>query len=292
MKKSRFLIIIYIVSIIVISLPMKFKDSRADVIMLSSRGLGNFLPEENCNLIMTNASVMFNIDAVYYRRNITLEFNGNYTIYNPGEIKNVILVAPFSTEFKNLEATCEIKVNNTPISFGFLDYNFTDSPWEEYLDWHYMGRRKFITINTTFPTNDSITIQYSFDAYIEIFEHDDALEIFYDVGTSRAWNGTITERVEFKVYGKNPDSYSKYRKDSFEYNCTISDIEDGLSYVWEWKNEIINAGSVYIYYSYYNPWGRISFILIFILVYGGIAVLCITLLLLRRRRKRIKQNFS
>ncbi|MFW9901070.1 MAG: hypothetical protein ACFFDY_07250 [Candidatus Thorarchaeota archaeon] len=292
MKKKRLYFLLYITFIVVLGFPEFIPESRADVVMISSGGVGNFLPEENSNLSMTNASVMFNIDAVYYRRNITLEFNGNYTIYNPGEIKNVILVAPFSTEFKNLETTCEIKVNNTPISFGFLDYNFTDSPWEEYLDWHYMGRRKFITINITFPANNSITIEYSFNAYIEVFENDDALEIFYDVGTSRAWNGTITERVEFKVYGKAPDSYSKYRKDSFEYNCTISDIEDGLSYVWEWKNEIINAGSVYISFSWYM--GRIPFILVIILIYGGLAAFCIILLLLLllwRKKKRVKQNF-
>ena len=89
---------------------------------------------------------------------------------------------------------------------------------------------------------------------------------------SRAWNGTVSERVEFKVYGKPPDYYSSYRKDHFEYNCTISDITNGKSYAWEWENEIINVNSVYISYSYYNPWVRLIPIILFPSLFGGIII--------------------
>jgi len=283
LKKNRLVMWIYIILIIVLSLPINIKESKADVVMIHRKGLGNFLPEENVSLIMTNANVIFNIDAVYYRRKININFNGNYTIYNPNEAKNATLVASFSTDFKNLESSSVIKIENTPISYGFLEYNFTDSPWEDYLDWGYMGNRKFIIINVTLPENDSIIIEYSFNAYIDIYESIDGLQIFYDVGTSRAWNGTITERVEFKVYGKHPDSYSKYREDQFEYNCTISDIEDGQSYLWEWENEVINVDSVYISFSYYNPWGRL---LPFILFPSLAAALIISVILIRRRANR------
>jgi len=262
---------------------MNINESKADILMVYRQGLGNFLPEENVLLMMTNANVIFNVDAVYYHRKININFNGNYTIYNPDEAINTTLVAPFSTDFKNLESSCVIKIENTAISYGFLEYNFTDSPWDEYLDWRYIGHRKFIIINTTFPENDSITIEFSFDAYIDIFEDYDGLDIFYDVGTSRAWNGTITERVEFKVYGNRPDSYSEYREDIFEYNCTIFDIEDGISYLWEWENEIINVDSVYISFSYYNPWGRL---IPFILFPSLIAGFIISLVLIRRRANR------
>ncbi|KKL63542.1 hypothetical protein LCGC14_2174060 [marine sediment metagenome] len=70
------------------------------------------------------------------------------------------------------------------------------------------------------------------------------------MGTSRAWNGPITERVEFKVYGKLPDSYSNY---SSEYNCSVSDNEDGISYAWEWENKVISVDRVYIKYYYNDP---------------------------------------
>lgn len=293
MKKKRLYFLLYITFIVVLGFPEFIPESRADLIYVNRTGIGNFLPESDVPLKMTNASVVFNIDAVNYRKKINLNFSGNYTIYNPVEAKNLTLVAPFSTDFINLESSCVIKIENTTIPYYFLEYNFTLSPWEEYLDSRYIYGRKFIVINVTVPENDSKTIEYSFDAYIDGLDSYDAVDICYDVGTSRAWNGTITERVEFKVYGKRPDSYSAYRKDYFEYNCTISDIEDGYSYLWEWENEIINVNSVYIAYFWSNYWGgRIFFILIFILVYGSIAAVCISLLLLRRKRKRIKRNFS
>ncbi len=287
MKKSRLLIIIYIISIIVLSFPIIIRESKADVVYIDYAGTGNFLPEENILFIMTNASVIFNVDAKTYLSRINIDFTGNYTIHNPSESMNVTLVAPFSSNFKDLESSCLIKIENTTVSYDFLDYNFTDSPWEEYLDWRYFESRKFIIINATFPENDSITIEYNFGAHIDIRESSDVLNILYDVGTSRAWNGTITERVEFKVYGKRPDSYSTYRKDSFEYNCTISEIEDGISYAWEGENEIINVNSVYISYSYINTWwrmlGRILPLILFPSVIGGLIV---SMRLIRRRANR------
>ena len=287
MKKLRLFVIFCIILIIVLGLPTYIRDSKADIVNIYGTGAGNFLPKENCSLIMTNASVIFNVDAEEYLSRINIDFTGNYTIYNPNESMNVTLVAPFSLDFKNLESSCVIKIENTTVSYDFLEYNFTDSPWEEYLESQYfMQNRKFLIINATFPENDSITIEYSFDANIGISTSVGILNIFYDVGTSRAWNGTISERVEFKVYGKRPDSYSSYRKDHFEYNCTISDIEDGKSYAWEWENEIINVNSVYISYSYYNPWARLVFYLFYPSLFALVIILLVGKKIKKRRDKR------
>ncbi|MFX0139842.1 MAG: hypothetical protein ACFFDN_39745, partial [Candidatus Hodarchaeota archaeon] len=260
MKKFRLSIIVYIISIIVLSFPIIIRESKADVVPIDFAGTGNFLPEEDVPLIMTNASVIFNIDAHYYYNRFDVTFKGNYTIYNPFASTNLTLAAPFSSEFKDLESSCLIRIDNNSIPYRVVEYtweNFSGTPWDLYVSWHFREPRKFVIINVTFPENDSITIEYSFDAYIENPANDGYFQIFYDVGTSRAWNGSITERVEFEVYGKHPDSYSSYRKNLFEYNCTITDIEDGISYLWEWENEIINVDTVYISYSYFNPWNRL-----------------------------------
>ena len=283
MKKSRLLIVVYSNLIVALGLPTHVRDSSADIVMTYGTGTGNFLPEENSQLIITNASVIFTIDAEEHLSRINIDFTGNYTIYNPNVTMNATLVAPFSSDFKNLESSCVIKIDNTIVSYDFLEYNFTDSPWDEYLDWQYDHNRKFLIINATFPENASIIIEYSFSAHIDITSNMDVLNILYDVGTSRAWNGTIIEQVEFRVYGERPDSYSAYRKDRFEYNCTISDIENGRSYVWEWENEIINVNSVYISYSYYNPYAKLIFFILFPSFYAGIIIIVV---LIRRRYKR------
>lgn len=279
MKKNRLLIIVYIISIIALSSPIVIRESKADVIPLDFAGAGNFLPEVYVPFNMTNASVTFNIDAHAYQSGFDITFRGNYTIFNPIASTNLTLAAPFSSKFKDLEISFLIKIDNNSIPFKIIEYtweNFSGSPWDQYMSGYYMDPRKFVMINATFPENDSITIEYSFDAHIENPANDGTFEIFYDVGTSRAWNGTITERVEFKVYGKRPDYYSSH-------NCTISDIEDGISYVWEWKNEIINADRVFISYSYFNPWSRLWPFIVFPSFFGGLILL---MFIIRRRANR------
>jgi hypothetical protein len=286
LKKFRLSIIAYLISIIVLSFPIIIRESKADVYPIDFAGTGNFLPEENVSLIMTNANVVFNIDAHYYYNRFDVTFGGNYTIYNPFAATNLTLAAPFSSEFKDLESSCVIRINNNSVSYMITEYtweNLSGTPLELYTSgYKYRTPRKFVIINATFPENDSITIEYRFDVYIENPANHGDFEIFYDVGTSRAWNGSITEQVEFKVYGKRPDSYSSYRKDVFEYNCTISDIEDGISYLWEWENEIINVDTVYISYSYFNPWNRLWPFIVFPSLFAGF----ITLVVIRRRRRK------
>jgi len=249
-----------------------------------AKGTGNFLPVENCSLIMTNASVIFNIEHVTNRINVG--FEGNYTIYNPVESINVTLVAPFSIDFYNLESTCKVKIGGNVTTFSFIEVSLYETSWEQYLSSHELSnRRKFVVINATVAENSSIELEYSFDAYTMDPNSVDVLTIYYDVGTSRAWNGSITERVEFIVHGKLPDSYSNCSEDVFEYNCAITDIEDGKSYAWEWFNKVITADDVYI--KYRNPWryflGRI---LIFIIFPSAFGVLIISIVIINRRAKR------
>ena len=134
---------------------------------------------------------------------ITLSMAIKYAFYNPNESRNVTIAAPFSPVFKNLEASCLIKVENNVVPFSFIHLHWSD-PWIEYLDSVGLGmsdQRNFIITNITFPENSSVKIEYRFDVYIIHTDIDGDLTIYYDVGTSRAWNGSITERVEFKTYG-------------------------------------------------------------------------------------------
>jgi len=281
LRKHRIKIVIYIFILVLSNLLPYIAKSRADLLEVYAKGTGNFLPMENCSLIMTNASIIFNIE--YLTNRIDISFEGNYTVYNPDESLNMTLVAPFSTDFYNLESTCIVKVGGNVTSFSFLEYNFFESPWEQYLDTRFemSSRRKFIVINTTVAENSSIELEYSFEAYTVDPNSVDVLEIYYDVGTSRAWNGSITERVEFKAHGKLPDSYSDYEG----ANCTITSIENGKSYVWEWLNEVITANRVYI--KYRNP-GRyfLGRILPFIIIPSVFSAIIIPAVIINRRAKR------
>ena len=279
-----------------LSLTFVIPNFKADIASVKYTGTGNLFPEENCSLIMTNASVIFNVDYKEQYNRIDIGFKGNYTIYNPNATQNITLAAPFSPIFKNLESTCVIKIDNNIKPFKLIQLNWSD-PWAEYLDSVGLGmsnRRNFILTNVTFPENSSVKIEYGFEAYIDQPNSDDRLYIYYYVGTSRAWNGTITERVEFKTYGKLPDSYSKNIPDMYNYNYTISNFSNGRSYTWDWVDETIMIDSVYISYSYpFNRFWGFAGVFIILGVYAGANIILIVIAIKiynRIKRKRIKSK--
>lgn len=267
-------------------------ESKTDVVPINITGTGNLFPEEDCSLIMTNANVIFDINNLVSSNKIDVNFNGNYTIYNPNESRNVTIAAPFSLEFENIEANCIIKVETNVVPFSFVHLHWSD-PWIEYLDSVGLGmsdKRNFILTNITFPENSSVKIEYSFNAYITHTDIDGELTIYYDVGTSRAWNGSINERVEFKTYGKLPDSYSLYGPSLNNYNCTVSNFSNGRIYTWEWVDEIIIIDSVYISYHYNYPyfWLRMTPIIIFGSVFGIVIIIGVITKLVNKKKKRIR----
>lgn len=278
--KAIFLFFILITSINFMGV---IRETKSDVVMMLDTGTGNFMPENSTNLRMTNANVIFNIDATNYDEKVNIDFKGNYTIFNPEEAKEIMLVAPFSTEFTNLENSCLITVKNETIPHNYIEYNITNSYWNDYFDHIFWSYRKLLIINVTLPSNDSITVEYSFTAYIDTVHYSNAiLHISYDVGTSRAWNGTITEQVEFRVHGVLPNSYS---------NCTIASIEDGRSYLWKWEEEVIRVNTVYISYSYGNSWGRLFFYIGLPIFYGGLIVLVIIVIIKASNKpKKVEQK--
>ncbi|MFX0167542.1 MAG: hypothetical protein ACFE9V_19630, partial [Candidatus Hodarchaeota archaeon] len=120
MHKNRLFFIVYIISIIVLSFSIHIRESKADVLPVDYAGAGSFLPEVNVPFNMTNASVVFTIGAHAYRSRFDITFEGNYTIYNPTESTVLTLAAPFSSEFKDLELSCVIKIDTNLIPFQII----------------------------------------------------------------------------------------------------------------------------------------------------------------------------
>ena len=228
--------------------------SKADLASVKYTGTGGFFPAENCPLIMTNANVIFEIDYNEPSNRIDISFEGNYTIYNPNESQNITVAAPFSSVFESLESTFKIKVNNSQKPFTFYDYHWSD-PWAEYLDTiEFSSLHSFILTNISIGENSSVRIDCSFDSYIIPSINDDDITIMYNLGTSRTWNGTITESVEFNTYGKLPSSCYIETFCPDNYSFTITNFSDGRSYKWEWIDTRINTNAVFV--SYYFPNNR------------------------------------
>ncbi len=155
MQRIRISVSFCLFFIVLISLTKFIPDSKADVVAVKYTGAGSFFPAENCPLIMTNASVLFDIDYNEPSNRIDISFEGNYTIYNPNTSQNITVAAPFSSEFKNLESTCIIKVDNDLKPFTFFQYHWSD-PWAEYLDTVELGNlHSFVLTNITIGYSNS-----------------------------------------------------------------------------------------------------------------------------------------
>jgi len=265
MKKSNFLLFTIIILILI-----KVQDYT--IITTSAnptpvRIIGGFLPRENVSLSLTKANVLIEVDAINYPDVIRWNFEGNYTIYNPNNSTEITIAFPF---YMSYVANETLQVNGNPITIDdVISLRNVSDIWNNYLDnLNDKYSRYAYIFNLTFPTNDSLNVQFNFDSITRginaYFEYVGKYDIIYDVGTSRVWNGNITEKVEFRIHGKQPD----YRYSANQ--CKTSEIEDGKSYIWSWNNEIINVNLVGI--SYLPSQQAFFYFIIFtiIVIIGGI----------------------
>jgi len=284
MKKSNFLSFIIIILILI-----KVQDYT--IIYTSAnptpvRIIGGFLPKENVSLSLTNANVLIEVDASNFPDVIRWNFEGNYTIYNPNNSTEITIAFPFYMSYVVNES---LQVNGNPINIDDVIYleNVSDI-WNNYLDNLDEKYHRYAYIfNLTFPTNDSLNVQFNFDSITRgidaYFDYVGKYDIIYDVGTSRIWNGNITEKVEFRIHGRQPD-YRYYAN-----QCNVSKIERGKSYIWSWNNEIININLVGI--SYLPSQQEFFYFIIFtiIVIIGGI--IGITFFIIKKNSRRKKESY-
>jgi hypothetical protein len=254
--------------------------------------LGGIIPNDNITLNLLDASVVFNIDSTDFLNTIGINFDGNYSIFNPDNLINVTLYAPFRLDSDLINSSCDVQVNGTPISFELikiykLEYNVSEMIMD-YLSNPFLSLSNLIVCNLTLAENSTTTIRYRFNGTVQnpLYAADE-FSITYDLGTAKAWQGNITEKVEFVVNGKIPNSYREFSNYSLEDRCQITNINNGRVYTWEWDDEYINTQLVGIIYR-----GRLLQIWAWweVLLIGGsivgINVLVVFLILHRRKRKK------
>ena len=282
MRRSRILFISFIFSTFLFFLNGEISYSEANPLWVYQAEFGGLIPKEDNSCSMPNASVLLEIFNPNPNNPFEEEFTGNYTLYNPNNFAlNLTIAAPFSSYLFGLSSNCTIKINGTVIPYDIIEFQYNETEtyiWEDY----FIYEKNLIVCNITIPMNKTIILEYKFETLI--FSEPprvkiDYLDFDYDIATAAAWNGTISEIVEFKVHGRQPDSYSDYN------NLLIIDISDGKRYIWEWINIVITPGTHPIKISYKIDYTYISlgnYYIAFLLL--GM----ISLILLLRRGKQIK----
>ena len=290
MKKSKILNFLLIFILLVINLDVKSLESFANPLPGPEiLDVGGIVYDNNNSLNLVNADVVFTIDSTDFQNNISVLFDGSYTIYNPtNTTANVTIYAPFSFQLSIIESEWQVEVNGTPTEFSLVWAYSLNSNLSSYFENFTTYIAFFIVINTTILKENSQVISYRFYRNMEnpLYNTDD-YSIRYILATARAWKNNITEKVEFKVQGKLPTYYTEYT----EKACNISTIPNGKSYSWNWDNESINDD--YVGINYRGRLLRPEEILFYIILLGSIGiggVILIVFLIVRKKRKKNSRN--
>lgn len=262
--------------------------------------LGGILPAEmNSNLSMTNAEVLMEIDATSFREGFLVTFDGNYTITNSGDTTEIQVGAPFYSpyfgysSFQNYDEMLEDMNNTLKITVNSIEIPFLLSYINESLAvyWHQYipdvgWTRLFAVCNITLGASSENVLRFSWIAHIQRHTRSKFVDFYYDVGTSRGWEGTISETVTFKVIGHQPQYYTDYEEDHFEKQCQISNFKEGKLYSWEWLNERINESVVGVRYDT-DKWTEYILYFFVIIPLVTIASVIFAIFILRKRKLKM-----
>ena len=127
MKKHRISISIIITFFLVFNFPIFSPNSNASIAPKPDQFIGEIFP--NCTiplqLIHTDTLILFN--ATDFSHNLGINYDANYTMYNPGNISTLTIIVPFSLALGINDLVIEVHVNDIQIPYDLYDA----TPWNE-----------------------------------------------------------------------------------------------------------------------------------------------------------------
>lgn len=256
--------------------------------------IGEILSNQTLTLNLLNSNVVITINSTHYPDKIGINFNANYTIFNPENNTNIKLVLPFSLGIEVIKSNFKVRLNKTQIDFDL--YNFTEGTVNEteiYLDFISMfyihNPITLIQSNLTILENETYTIGYKFSGLMKSpISSGGTLYIVYYLNTSKTWNGNTTGKVEFRVYGKIP-GFATMGSGSYDRKVQIFDIIGGKSAIWEWNNRKMNMLAIGIVYdersySLFGIWDIIGIITVNVVFY--IIIITVIIIIVRKRKRK------
>ena len=270
----------------VIVLPLNITAPPAS---LPDQFIADIFPSTNTTVSLININTMITIDATDFYNKIGIIFDGNYTLFNPEYTTNLTLILPFSLCIDIQNATFEVSVNDTQIPFEVLSNTEENiSIPGEHLD--FISRFvvhcpiTLITSNLTLLENNTYIINFQFSTSIpKPLGFRNLFYMGYYLETARVWKGNLTQRVEFKVFGKLPRYGTGGEYDGFGQ---ISDISGGQSALYEWNKGTVDT--IYVGIRYYGSTSEDVFRIVNMVVLNGLAYVAIIsgVVIWLKRRKR------
>lgn len=254
---------------------------------LPDQFIADIFPSTNTTVRLININTMITINATDFYNEIGINFNGNYTLFNPENTTNLALILPFSLCIDIQNSTFEASVNDTQIPFDVLS-NTEENLTNTGINLDFLSRFSvhcpitLITSNLTLLENNTYVINYQFSGSIpKPLGFRNLFYMAYYLETARVWKGNLTQRAEFKVFGKLP-IYSG----GIDVDRQISDIPGGQSALYEWNKGKVDT--IYVGIIYYGPASEDVFGIVTMVVLNGLVYVAIIsgVVIWIKRRKR------
>ncbi len=251
----------------------------------------------NCTLPLqlTHTNTIINFDATEFSKKLSIDFDANYTIYNPENTTTIPLMIPFSLGIDSTKFTYEVFANNSPILYDL----FSTTKWNENMtavdiywlpSWiditeYYNNPITFIRTNITLLKNSTSVIRYRFNGSMNVVYNPvyNVFYIAYYIGTSKAWKGDTSGSVNLTVYGTQPVFASGVVNVSGT-SSSITDVDGGSSLLYKWYKSYNPWGDIGIRYYRASPFEVIKEIMLFLIPFLVIAIVIIALFLRKRRK--------
>ena len=291
-SKSYLLLLILFLTNSIISIPKVSAPPPPPPLL--DQFIGELLSNRTLSLNLINSNVLITINSTNYPEKIGLNFDADYTIFNPENNTNIKLGLPFSLGFDVIKSNFQVRLNKTQIDFNLCNFT-TETVNETKFDLDFISRFyipnpiTLIQSNFTILENATYSIGYKFSGVMNnpINSIRDTLSLFYYLNTSKVWNGNTTGRVEFRIYGTIPTFAMTYH--SYYPEVQIIEIIGGKSASWEWNNRKMKMLAVGICYDErsYSPFDMWFYINIAFYVLIGVTIIII---ISKRKSKRNLQE--
>ena len=292
MKKSRFPSAILIALFVLTSNIGFCPKLNASVPPIPDQFIADIFPKNNNTYIqLLNASTIITLNATNLINEISITFNGTYTLFNPENTTNLTISLPFSLCFDVENATFGVFVNNTQAPFEIVNTT------EEHLtsmgvnidimySFNFHCPITLITSNLTLLENITYVVKYQFEGSIpKPLSYQNLFYMIYSSETAKLWKGNATERVEYNVLGGSPIIS---RSGPYEGLPQELDIVGGKRFICEWDNT--QNSTVEIGIIFYGSTNEIRPEMIVIFVLNGLAYVAIAsvivIWIIRRKKNR------
>ena len=256
---------------------------------LPDQFIADIFPRTNTTVRLININTMITIDATDFYNKIGISFDGNYTLFNPENTTNLTLILPFSLCLDVQNSTFEASVNDSQIPFEVLsntEENLTSTGINlDFLKYFVVHCPiTLITSNLTLLENKTYIVNYQFSGSIpKPLGFRNLFYMAYHLETARVWKGNLTQRLEFKVFGKLP-IYSSFG--GLDGVTQSSDIQGGKSFIYEWNKGKIDT--IYVGITYYGSTSEDVFGIVTMVVLNSlpyIAIISVVVIWLKRRKR-------